>query len=98
MIRANSFNRFRVARNISGHLETLEYLNDILFQNVWLPVQIQLPTGSYSILFESQMDKKSDSASALAIDNVRIIPGTCSDGELWLLPRQANGNIVCIYL
>ena len=84
MIRMNNRNRFRVSQNSSGELTTLEYLNDVIVQDVSVPVQVSLPPGSYGILFESQSDLEMHSASSLAIDNIIIRPGACPDGKNYI--------------
>ena len=82
MIRVNNRNRFRVTQNSSGALTTLEYFNDVIIQDIWMPIQVTLPAGSYRILFESQFELDTDSASSLAIDNIIILPGACPEGKI----------------
>ena len=82
MIRVNNFNWFRVSKNNTGQLTTLEYLNDVVFQHFWLPVKVQLPPGSYSLVFEQIAETTFESSvSSLAIDSIRINAGPCVEGK-----------------
>ena len=80
--RYRDYSRFRVAMNNSGALTTLEYLNDYLLQNVWFSVQVTLPAGSYSILFEKQtLGTYASPSQYIGIDNVQIESGPCNGGK-----------------
>ena len=103
-IRVNNNNRFRIARNSSGDLITLKYFNDILFQNFWIPLQVPLPAGRYSVVFESQSDSDSNSATSLAFDNVKVFPRPCYEGKIIIeykrnfIEFSAIDARFCIYL
>ena len=79
MLRDFNDNLFRVLLNDSNDLQELHNYHMYKSQGLLHAIQLELPIGNYSLLFESQQIDKD--TTYIIVDEVSVASGTCNQSE-----------------